>query len=161
MVSGLGIVRARTEDAEPILALKVRAFAAEFARYGACSIPPGFDSLERQRRTLEELLYFQAKLDGELVGAACVVDLGTGVFVLASLYVDPAHQGQGIGSEMVHWLEREFPSARRWRLETPYLSFANHRFYERLGYRKIGEHVPAFAEGSGFRLFDYQKTVGE
>jgi GNAT superfamily N-acetyltransferase len=155
----LTILRAQVLDAEPILAMKLRAFADEFRRYGSISIPPEFDSLERQIRFIDELHYFKILRGGELVGAACVVDLGEGEFVLASIYVDPSVQGQGIGTKAIFGLERQFPQARRWRLETPYLSFSNQRLYERVGYRKLGEQVPSFAVGSDFRLFEYEKIL--
>ncbi len=151
--------RARAEDARAVLGLKLRAFADEFRRYGPSSVPPEFDSLARQVRTIEELHVYKVLRDGELVAGACVVELGDGVFVLASLFVEPRHQGQGIGTEVVRWIEREYSQARRWLLETPYLSLPNQRLYERLGYRKIGERVPPWAEGSSFRLFEYEKLM--
>jgi ribosomal protein S18 acetylase RimI-like enzyme len=155
----LTIVRANAADAEPILAMKLRAFEDEFRRYGAASIPPEFDSLIQQMRVIEELHYYKILRDGELVGAMCVVDLGEGELVLASLYVEPRVQGQGIGTEAIIWVERQFPHARRWRLDTPYLSFSNQRLYERLGFRKLGERVPKWAEGSDFRLYEYEKRM--
>jgi hypothetical protein len=42
------ILRATEEDAPTILEVKQRAFSKEFELYGAKSIPPNFDSINRQ-----------------------------------------------------------------------------------------------------------------
>jgi hypothetical protein len=44
----------------------------------------------------------------------------------------------GIGARAVNLLEGGFPDARRWALETPQWNTRNHRFYEKLGYARVG-----------------------
>jgi hypothetical protein len=56
------------------------------------------------------------------------------------------------------FLFEEFAGAEKWTLETPYLSFRNHHFYEKLGYKKVGETQP---EPDGFHLFLYEKETGK
>jgi GNAT superfamily N-acetyltransferase len=155
----VSIERATANDAEEMMSLKVRAFSEEFRFYGACSIPPQFNSLERQVRTINVTHYFKILKNDLLVGGICIADRGGGYFTLESFYVDLAHQNRGIGNEVMKLIERMFPQARRWSLETPYLSYKNHRFYEKFGFRKINETVPDFAKGLDYRLFVYEKIV--
>jgi len=44
---------------------------------------------------------------------------------------------------------------KKWSLDTPYLSYRNHHFYEKMGYKKVGE--TQLEKGSKFRLFEYEK----
>lgn len=44
------------------------------------------------------------------------------------------------------------------RLHTPYKNFRNHHFYEKMGYKKIGETQPK-EDKNGFYLFEYEKRI--
>ena len=48
-------------------------------------------------------------------------------------------------------LEEEYTEARTWMLETPDYSKRNHHFYEKCGFKKIGEHV--FEDGGKSFVF--------
>lgn len=156
------ILRATVEDAPKILEIKLRAFSDEFKFYGPGAIPPQFDSLERQKDSIAKLPYFfKIVSDAAIVGAVVVVDKGEGVFILASIHIDLDKQNQGIGTAVLKMIERQFPRAKKWQLETPYRSYRNHHFYEKFGYVKVGEHVPPHAQGTSFMLFDYEKLIKE
>lgn len=47
-----------------------------------------------------------------------------------------------------------------WRLHTPYKNYRNHHFYEKMGYKKIGETVPK-VDKVGFYLFEYEKRISQ
>lgn len=52
-------------------------------------------------------------------------------------------------------VEEEFPSAVEWVLDTPHLNFRNHHFYEKIGYKKIGQHQI----NEKLILIDYTKKI--
>jgi hypothetical protein len=60
--------------------------------------------------------------------------------------------------------EESYPTAKKWALCTPYLNDRVHRFYEKLGYEKVGQTKPGdhpeFPD-KGFYLLLYQKSVVE
>jgi hypothetical protein len=60
--------------------------------------------------------------------------------------------------------EESHPTAKKWALCTPYLNDRVHRFYEKLGYEKVGQTKPGdhpeFPD-KGFYLLLYQKSVVE
>jgi N-acetylglutamate synthase-like GNAT family acetyltransferase len=154
--------KATVADAPRILEVKLRSFSKEHEFYGPRAVPPRFNLIERQIQVLtEQSNFYKIMKNGAIIGGALVVDLGEGKFVLASLFVDLPFQNQGIGSEALTRILHMFPQAKRWVLDTPYLSYRNHHFYEKFGFKKVGEHVPDYAVGSDFRLFDYEKIVGE
>lgn len=152
----ISIKRAQTEDAHELLKIRIEAFKEDEDLYGFG--PPGYDSLENLLNAIESAVYFKI-LDAEkIIGGMSVYELGENVFWLGAIYLKKEYQNKGIGSCAIRFLENEFPEVRSWRLETPYLSFRNHHFYEKLGYVKSGEKVHECCNPEFF-LYIYEKTI--
>ena len=119
------------------------AFAADKLRYGvgpSIYENPAFllPLLERGDGTVQKLLAGDA-----LVGMAITVPSAPGARRLGCLCLPPAWQGRGYGAQALRLLEALYPDTARWTLDTPADSARNRRFYEKAGYRVIGEsHVP-------------------
>jgi ribosomal protein S18 acetylase RimI-like enzyme len=80
-------------------------------------------------------------VDGEVVGAvrtARFVD-EPGRYHLGNIMILPRYQGLGIGQEALSLLESRYPDAKTWELDTLLQETRNLHFYEKLGYRRIGE----------------------
>ncbi len=75
--------------------------------------------------------------------------------VLGTIFLDPEFQGHGIGTFTMEYIHDTFP-AKHWVLDTPEWHTRNHHFYEKLGYRKVGEREEPHA---GFILRIYQKDM--
>ena len=71
-----------------------------------------------------------AEVDGRVTGFAAL-EAG----VLAHLYVDPEHQGSGVGSDLLAWAKRRRPDGLE--LWTFQRNEAARRFYERRGFREV------------------------
>lgn len=152
----ISIVRARVEDASEILKVKICSFKDEVNLYGVG--PPGYDSLESQIKSIKEKHYYKI-LDGEkIIGGMSIGDIGEGNYWIGSIYIDLEYQNRGIGSMAMSFLEDEFPQAVKMTLETPYLSFRNHHFYEKMGFKKVGETEP---DENCIYLFKYEKVLKE
>jgi ribosomal protein S18 acetylase RimI-like enzyme len=82
-----------------------------------------------------------AELDGLTVGWLRVTDTGAEI-MLEQIYVDPAHQGRGIGSRLIRGLIQEWPG-RPIRLAVLKTNPAR-RLYERLGFRILEEKETAY-----------------
>jgi GNAT superfamily N-acetyltransferase len=78
-----------------------------------------------------------AEIDGRVVGFAAL-DAG----LLGQLYVHPAHQGAGVGSELLAWAKSRRPDGLE--LWTFQRNEAARRFYERRGFRAV-----ELTDGSG------------
>lgn len=149
------VERAVVEDAEQILEVKKRAFAPEFELYGV--IPPGAYSLEKQRVSIAERTFYKVLYNGQLAGGICLVEQANGDLYVSGVFIDEPFQNLGIGKEAMKLVENEYGTGRTWRLETPYMSFRNHHFYESMGYSKVGEYTPEYSEDKNFILFLYEK----
>jgi len=64
-----------------------------------------------------------------------------------------------IGAQAIKFMEKALPTAKKWRLKTPALSYSNHHFYEKLGYVKVKEVGPeAYPEDkNNLSFFVYEK----
>jgi len=147
--------RAGAEDAPALLAAKIDAFSGDVALYGYG--PLGYDSLENTLSAIcrPEHQYFKIMADGRLAGGICVQEIESGHFHLNSLYILTEYHGAGVGTAAMRLLFELYPEVLRWTAETPYLSFRNHHFYEKLGFAKAGETQP---ETDGFYLFLYERN---
>jgi len=74
---------------------------------------------------------------------------------LGSLYIDPDYQNRRIGAKVIEYIEKKYSDIIKWSLYTPYLSFRNQHFYEKMGYIKVEEI--RIEEYKGFTLFRYEK----
>lgn len=147
--------RAAASDAELLLQAKIKAFAWDVEKYGMG--PPKYDSLEDLLVAISKAKYYTISYNDNIVGGFSLYDMGSQHFELGSIYIDPEYQGKGIGQQAISYMEQSYPEVRKWTLDTPYLSFRNHHFYEKMGYIKIGEErldVP-----QGFVLFKYEKSI--
>ena len=133
------IAPATLADAEAILALQRRAYAEEAARYDDWSIPPLTESLEALQQAFATMTILKA-IDGDTIVGSVRGREESGICgncQIGRLIVQPERQRQGIGSSLLHAIERSFPDARSFELFTGEQSAGNLRLYERHGYMAI------------------------
>jgi GNAT superfamily N-acetyltransferase len=140
-------------DAERLAAISRRAFEND-VRYGAPAEggPPGYDSAAWQQETARAATaYLEIEIEGTIVGG--IIVFGTsGEYVVGRMFIEPDQQNRGIGAKAMDLLERRFPDAKRWSLETPPWNRRNHRFYGKVGYARAGRSA------SGDYLFEKHMT---
>ena len=96
------------------------------------------EALERQRAA-EEYYFVVAEIDGRLVATASARPGSDGRVTLKRLYVLPEAQGRGIGRRLLAATLASFPQARAVRLEVEQRNVRAIAFYERAGFRVVGE----------------------
>jgi GNAT superfamily N-acetyltransferase len=146
---------AEMKDVETLRDISLKAFDDDLKKYGA--LPPGIELMEWHTSKVENGIYYKIMSDDTIVGGINLFDLGNRHFCLGAIFISPEYQNRGIGSKTIVFIENKYSQAKRWILETPYLNTANHRFYERHGYKKIDEIQPE--KGKNFYLFIYEKQV--
>ena len=144
-------------DAEALVKVQIAAFHDDARLYPGVELggPPGYDSVEVMLRKIREDKCYKIVYDGQIIGGIIVVDQGQGHFHLDVLDVDPAYHNRGIGTQAMQFIERTYPAAQIWTLNTPGYALRNQHFYEKFGYVKVGE-----APFEDFILFDYEKKIG-
>lgn len=150
------ITKASKTDAKELLRAKIDAFSWDVETYGYG--PPNYDSLELFIKSfdIDNVYNFKILINNKIIGGITVFALEHRHYHLGGLYIKPEYQNLGIGSMTMDFLFSVFDGAEKWTLETPYRSFRNHHFYEKLGFRKIGQSSPA---PDGFYVFLYEKVM--
>lgn len=97
--------------------------------------------------------HFSIFFGDHLIGAI-VVKLKEDKNHLYLLFVDPKYQNKGIGKVAVEFIFTNY-CKELWTVYTPFKSYKNHHFYEKLGFEKYGEAKIT----ENFFLFKYKKRV--
>src|SRR5262245_11600629 len=128
------ISRANLEDAPTMLEPQRRAFAEEGRRSGSQDIPPLAERLDAVIEHIQNQTALVARDNGKIIGTIRGIVDGR-VCTVRGLAVDPANQGQGVGSTLLKALERTLPDVAQFDLTTNTVMEGNVPFYERHGYR--------------------------
>jgi len=128
------IEKAQCADAATILAIQKRAFAEEGRICNDWDIPPLTEALESVADHIQHQTALVARDGADIVGSVRGIALGT-VCMIKGLSIEPARQGEGIGSALLAAIEAAHPRVARFELTTNAVMKSNVRFYERHGYR--------------------------
>jgi GNAT superfamily N-acetyltransferase len=132
--------------------IALRAFLPDYEKYGV--YPPLIK--EKTKSFLPPRLFGKTILfDDIIIGGAFVVGL-LSKGEIGAIFLDPNHQNKGYGKQIMLMIEKLYPKVRRWKLDTPAESYGLHRFYESLGYVKIGEMED---KKSGMKGFIYERRI--
>ena len=124
--------KAKLEDASELARIATEAFAEDKEIIGM--LPPEIESIEKHQRIIQEGHYYTIVTNGVLSGGMFAVPQEDGSVLIGAVFISPNFQGCGIGRCALRWLERSFPSASRFELETPLQKLKNIKFYEKAGY---------------------------
>lgn len=139
-------------DIEKSIEIQNQSFYNDFLKYGSC--PSYQRTPERMKEIIENEIVYLIFYDHILVGCVIVKRPDGNEWHISSLGIIPAYQNLGIGQQTILFLEKEFPTAKYWTLDTPADKPQNHHFYEKMGYQKVGEETY-----HNFRLFLYEKHI--
>ena len=154
--------KARFQDAAALTDVQQQTFdddSRRFAGRPSGGGPPGYDSVDWTLWAIKTGIYYKilaGPFPPQIVGGVILFDMHRRHFNLGRIFVEPAWQDRGIGSQAIRFIEKTFPYVKRWSLDTPEWATRNHHFYERLGYIKVGEEP---LEGSNMRLYLYEKRT--
>ena len=152
----ISIEKATYIDAIDIINCKIDAYSEEVKLYGFG--PRDYDSLEWLVKLINEEIYFKILDDAKIIGGIQVRDNGDGQYWMGAIYINLASQNKGVGTKVMNLLFNEFKDAKKWYLETSYLSYRNQHFYEKMGFVKFGETKPDTRK-NGFHLYKYEKIM--
>jgi GNAT superfamily N-acetyltransferase len=142
-------------DAEQIRDLMIKVEKDETNRWfdiGERPYIPGYDSIEMQKYHMWDDKYYKILSDERLIGVILITYTGREHARIDRLYIDTNVQSKGIGTRVIELIEKTYPNVKVWTLDTTQKSPRNHHFYEKNGYRLVGEN-----EEERY----YQKIIGE
>ena len=133
------IVKAEANQVEKIVEMSVRAFETDVNVGGAKGeYPPEFDSVEWHKQMAREGQLYQAMIEKDLVGAAIIFyDETKNSVYIGRMFIDSVYHRKGYGIRLMECIEKTFPCAAEFDLDTPCWNERANAFYKRLGYRII------------------------
>jgi GNAT superfamily N-acetyltransferase len=154
-MSKIRIPLAEIDDAEALKDIITSAFKVNFEKYG--HNPPGIESVEWHRDQIWKGNYHKINFDDNLVGGIYLKPYPNQEMKIEYFFISPEYQNKKIGAMVMGLVEEKYEEIDKWFLVTPYKDFRNHYFYEKLGYKRVGELRPD--ENSDFKLFQYEKEI--
>ena len=145
------IVKAEENQVKTIVDMSVRAFETDVnvgGTKGDC--PPEYDSVEWHEQMAREGHLYQAMIGKDIVGAAVIFpDETNNTVYIGRIFIDSVYHRKGYGIRFMECIEKNYPFAAEFHLDTPGWNVRTNAFYEKLGYQIIKE-----ADGFVF----YRKT---
>ena len=132
------IEKAEKEDLEEILKLQYLAYQSEARLFDNMDIPPLKQTIEEVYDEFQKGTILKAVDDGgSIIGSVRAYEDGGTVYI-GKLMMHPSKQGQGIGTQLLLEMEKQFPD-QRYELFTSTRSEKNIALYQKLGYKIFDE----------------------
>lgn len=119
--------------------------------------PPGYDSIKEQEKRINEQIYYKICDDDKIIGATVLTKQDEYHMELSAIFIMPQYQSKGIGQGIIQQLEKLYPLAKKWSLDTPSVCIRNHYLYEKLGYQKVNEIM--LDPKTNLKLYFYEKNI--
>ena len=135
------IVTAEENQIKTIVDISVRAFETDVNVGGAKGdCPPGYDSVEWHKQMAQEGHLYQAMIGKDIVGAAVIFpnEAMNSVYI-GRIFIDSIYHRKGYGIRLMECIEKNYPFAAEFDLDTPNWNVRTNAFYEKLGYQIIKE----------------------
>ncbi|ENQ3080642.1 GNAT family N-acetyltransferase [Bacillus cereus] len=149
------LAKTKLEEAEELLCIQKKAFQSDLEKYQDYDSSPATEKVERLMRKIELFHHFTIWINNEIVGGIDVRDLNNQHYRINRIFLKTSLQNKGLGSRIMNLIHQEFPEAEKWSLDTPKDNIRNHHFYEKCGYRVVGEHQI----NNKLILLDYEMSV--
>jgi len=131
------VKKVRAGDADALARASERVFHSDI-HCGAPGIggPPGYDSAAWQTKMMRIGEYYKIVSEDQIVGGMILFRQGTRQYEVGRIFVDPDFQNQGIGTQALEFLWKNYPLAKRWSLGTPAWNHRTRYFYKKkVGFR--------------------------
>ena len=146
-------IRKMSRNDIPILYdMALRAFAPDYEKFG--KYPPAIN-IKKKCFLPPRILGITILESDVIIGGAFVLALGR-KGEIGNIFLDPIYQHKSFGKQALQMIEKAHPRVQEWKLDTPAENHGLHRFYESLGYVRVGEGKD---EKSGIAVYKYQKTI--
>ena len=133
----LRFVKAGTSDALTLTGISKRSFNSDAPIGGPTSGgPPGYMSVPFHTKMARQGHLYKLTEEGLIVGGA-ILFLKNDILNVGRIFVAPEHFRKGYGIFMMQEIEKMFPEAKEFTLDTPVWNARTNTFYLKLGYKEI------------------------
>ena len=132
------IIKAEKEDLQKILDLQYLAYQSETRLFDNKDIPPLKQTLDEVENEYQKGIILKALDEDKTVIGSVRAFCDNGTVYIGKLMVHPSKQGQGIGTQLLLEIEKQYPK-QRYELFTSTRSEKNIVLYKKLGYKIFDE----------------------
>ena len=137
----MDLIKAEENQIKTSVDMSVRAFETDVhvgGTKGDC--PPEYDSVKWHAQMAREGHLYQAMIGKDLVGAAVVFpDETTSRVYIGRIFIDSVYHRKGYGIRLMECIEKNYPWAAAFDLDTPSWNLRTNAFYKKLGYQILKE----------------------
>jgi RimJ/RimL family protein N-acetyltransferase len=136
------IKETKKQDVEFLIPIQRSAFFGEAEKYQHYEHAPEFESIEEMKGKLyasDRTTYYSIFLKDEIVGAIIVTDFTCGEYYIMRIFIEPKHQGKGIGKNAILLLKKEIEDIKKLFLLSAKDNKRNKKFYSSLGFKINGK----------------------
>ena len=132
--------KASLADAKGLHRMQIICFRPLLDKYGDVNTNPAAEPVERVQKRLQqpETDYYFICLDTEKIGAIRVVRLPENTCRISPMFILPEFQGKGLAQETLAKIEKLYPQAVCWQLDTIKEEAKLCHLYEKMGYLRTG-----------------------
>ncbi len=132
--------KALITDCEEIHQLQIKSFQALLDKYNDTSTNPAAESIDviiqRMNQTFTD--YYFIRLNDINIGAIRVVRLKNNTCRISPIFILPEYQGKGLAQQTILSIEKLYPQAAGWQLDTIKEEAKLCHLYEKMGYTRTG-----------------------
>jgi len=118
--------------------------------------PSGYDHILWHKKMLETGSYYKIIYNKQMIGGILIFSCLNQVYNIGRIFLSPGFQNRGIGKKVLLLVEKLYPDAQKWVLDTPEWALKNQNFYEKNGYSKTRIIL---AKDQSHKLLIYEKKV--
>ena len=150
----ISLRKAEYKDCPLIHSIQVRSFIGLLQKYNDFDSNPAAESLDRIQQRFQQPFtdYYLIMAEDETVGMLRVCDYGVNCR-LSPICILPEFRGRGYATMAIRAMEKLYPEAIVWKLDTILQEEYLCRLYERIGYRKTGQ-VESVREGMDLVFYE-------
>ncbi len=144
------IQRACEDDAAELAEARNKSFYDDYINFGEC---PGYNiPVDEMKQRIRKAFIYKIVKDGKIIGDISITERDDGYYWIGCLEIIPEYQNMGIGSKVLRYIEKIYPDAVKWGLETPVHNVRNCCFYEKMGF--IGAEDKKYSEEITLRSYE-------
>jgi len=136
----INLIKASVNDCSLIHKMQVLSFKSLLEKYKDKDTNPGAESLERIIERMKQNFtdYYLIRLNAIVIGAIRVVKIPENICRIAPLFILPEFQGNGYAQKAIEEVEKLYPQANMWKLDTIKQESKLCHLYEKMGYQTTG-----------------------
>lgn len=137
----ISLLRADVNDCVEIYYLQIKAFKELLDKYNDKETNPGAETLERIRLKMNQDFtdYYFIQASNKNIGAIRIAALPDNVYRISPIFILPEFQGRGYAQQAIKEVEKSYPQANVWRLDTIKEEHRLCYLYEKMGYKRTGK----------------------